>query len=133
MREIKFRVWFANRMAYNIPKILLHRGSVKEVHINWDEDDDTHNPADTWTDQNDYVLMQYTGFTHFGKDVYEGDIIENDTEWWKVVFDEGRFVCDPITEGSCWMDLGEFIGSRETNICGNIYENPELLGSRSTD
>lgn len=74
-----------------------------------------------------YDVMQLTCLEAKDVDIYAGDIIENDSEWWKVVFEDGRFVCVPINGGNVEMDLVELAHSSETNHCGNIYENPELI------
>lgn len=131
-RKIKFRVWFVNQMAYNIPKILLNRGEIKEVHINWDENDDTHNPADTWTGQNDWVLMQHTDLTDKnGKDIYEGDVVKErgfEPEAHIVRFNRGAFCLEPINGIEChlWSDI-KYVEDEHGEVIGNIYENPNLL------
>jgi len=52
--------------------------------------------------------MQYTGIKNAnGQELYESDIIENDSEWWQIVFTEGKFMCDPINGGNVYMDLEE--------------------------
>jgi len=56
----------------------------------------------------DLQLMQYTGIKNAnGQELYESDIIENDSEWWQIVFTEGKFMCDPINGGNVYMDLEE--------------------------
>jgi YopX protein len=73
------------------------------------------------------LFLQHSGFQANGVELFEGDIIENDREWWQIKFEEGRFICDPIMDGNVILDLSELAGSSETWVQGNIYENPELL------
>lgn len=150
-REIKFRCWFADKMWYRIPAILFKKQYI-QVNLNH-KDDDFDQTADTWTGPDDYVLMQYTGFQDKNnRDVYEGDIFrieENDEEntviyivvvWVKewAMFTtlrlEDEYLAyllegvDAIDETMFWTYTLEDIGSPKHYPCGNIYENPELVG-----
>lgn len=70
------------------------------------------------------IIMQYTGIEDLkGKEIYEGDILSNDEECYKVVFENGSYRAE-IEEYS--LDLIDVAHCCE--IVGNIYENPELLG-----
>jgi hypothetical protein len=109
MREIKFRAWDGKKMVF------------------CDGLSDFAYFGDTLAHRDDFILMQYTGLKANGVEIYEGDIIENDSEWWQVIFEEGKFVCDPIQGGNVLMDLSELSDSSETWVQGNIYKNPELL------
>lgn len=116
-RELKFRAWDKEhkKIVDDItPSTVAFYGSLNKCFQNT-------------------TLMQYTGLKANGKEIYEGDIIENDSEWWTVVFDEGKFQCDPIQGGNVWMDLSEIADSQETWVQGNIYTNPELLTTNNTD
>jgi hypothetical protein len=76
------------------------------------------------------TITQYSGITSKnGHQLYEGDIIENDAEWWEIIFSEGKFICSPINGGNVWMDVEELASSQETWLQGNIYEKPDLISS----
>lgn len=73
------------------------------------------------------ILMQFTGLKDFyGKDGYEGDVIEEKERGFKakIVFYEGAFYAEDeknktrVLLGACMITC---------EVIGNIYENPELL------
>ena len=69
---------------------------------------------------------QYTGITDKnGIEIYEGDIVRGkDGEIGKVVFDKGAFF--GAFENEEKFRYYDYL-SEETQVLGNIYENPELL------
>ena len=79
----------------------------------------------------DGSIGQYTGMNDsMGKEIYEGDIVrtsDNDDELAVVEWDDEdlRFT---VTHGNVVNGLGEGYYSREVEVMGNIYDNPELLG-----
>ena len=76
-------------------------------------------------------IGQYTGMNDsMGKEIYEGDIVrtsDNDDELAVVEWDDEdlRFT---VTHGNVVNGLGEGYYSREVEVIGNMYDNPELLG-----
>jgi len=122
MRTIKFRCWFAGKMFYGIPAMSFSKEGVKRVDLNSDESDFSNYP-DTWTGNDDYVLMQLTGITDAkGKEVWEGDVLQNDiglriigVNW------------DYENLFSIEQQIKDFDGEGKWYVIGNIYENPELL------
>lgn len=80
---------------------------------------------ETWDIKNDDVeLLQFTGLTDVnGKDIYEGDIVENERgEILRVSYSaiDASFVA-----GNCYF--GSIGAGKEIRIIGNVHANPELL------
>tara|TARA_R110000803_G_scaffold102638_12_gene170768 strand:- start:3589 stop:3948 length:360 start_codon:yes stop_codon:yes gene_type:complete len=119
MREIKFRIWYKpfNRMSY--AKDLF----IDMKMVGWSAESYCE-PMEV--DYKDFELMQYTGLKDKnGKEIYEGDIIENYQA--------------PTNEVFCYSDgswcYSNFHASAlpleqintESEVIGNIYENGDLL------
>jgi uncharacterized phage protein (TIGR01671 family) len=130
MREIKFRAWDPlNKRWIRIWSLKLNiDGSILAVTDIVDlEMYGTHQVK----------VLEYTGLKDKnGKDIYEGDVLEN-----------GQYTHEPVVviwdSGTCSYDLQTGDGSEQEHlldtsgeadlgyvfweIIGNIYENPELL------
>ena len=115
MREIKFRAFDKTLFKMFEPRTL--RDIAKESPnngVNWYQ----------------FEMMQFTGLTDKnGKDIYEGDIVEQEKN---CLFDDGKYiltVCfngkDQFVSGNC--SLYQAVQSFGAEVIGNIYENPELL------
>lgn len=112
MRQIKFRVWAEGKMQ-NVYNLDLGKQEGQELVIN-----------------KFYVgdVEQFTGLTDKnGKEIYEGDIVRGllnpEYENFIVDFHQGSFTFRrPTSEDQWWMS--DLI---ETEVIGNIHENPELL------
>lgn len=84
--------------------------------------------SDEWAKLENVELMQFTGLKDKnGKEVFEGDVVTIGREkYWKAEWCEQKcgftFVpCSPGLNylGASWQTV--------ISVCGNIYENPELL------
>ena len=68
--------------------------------------------------------MQFTGIhDKNGKEIYEGDILENQKERSVVYFEDGCFY---VKFKDCRYRIGGF-DRNYIRVIGNIHENPELL------
>lgn len=66
-------------------------------------------------------IMQYTGLKDKnGIEIYEGDIVDNDGDLFKVVYMDARFM------GESEDGLLDF-PTKNWLVVGNLYENPNLL------
>lgn len=129
MRTIKFRAWDkTDKIMFDAPN---HPVTLDGRLLSNDNNDVTDN----------YELMQFTGlFDKNGKEIYEGDIISvpwgfnSDYHFPQmnviVKWDDDKgnpiagFIIEPINKAiTVWQDFTW----RDTEIIGNIYENPELL------
>lgn len=74
------------------------------------------------------IPMQFTGITNNGQKWYEGDILECDSDWYQITWDDDQAQWEATGINSTGESIGlcELISS-ESWVQGNIYQNPELL------
>lgn len=117
MREIKFRAWLT------LEKEMLYDFTTFTDHYT-----DDFNNTIKYHQENDLVLMQYTGLKDKnGVEIFEGDIVK------EVIGGEIAYVV--YKKGSCSFTLeykANVIGDglhydSHIEIIGNIYENKELI------
>lgn len=116
MREIKFKFYSKNDEG----KFSVSESSLDEI-----EDNDSWQGATPWKR---IAVCQYTGLKDKnGKEIYEGDIVTYGSRGNKPVgFLIGEFVL--LNEnGEFYDSVGS--SSKELEVIGNTYENPELLMS----
>jgi uncharacterized phage protein (TIGR01671 family) len=126
-REIKFRIWdIENKEMLKVQELdfepTFYGGRIA---IRLDQYND-------YFDTEDMILMQYTGLhDKNGREIYEGDIIKykdsRGKHIEKVIFDKGCFYAG-IHNGSSTRVAPKLINTRISEVIGNIYDNPELLG-----
>ena len=133
MRDIKFRAWLPDIQMMN----------------NWESgvDGGTKENIESYLDDPDSILMQYTGLRDKnGKEIYEGDIIRRvspitgkvDAQV-EVYFDKthSAFMVKGFGVEGYNRQLGillkGFADEPKYEVIGNIYENPELLTTTKTD
>jgi len=114
MRTIKFRAWDKNE-----------REMFDWISIRPNLPISTLNEKD-----GAYEWMQFTGRTgKNGKEIYEGDIVENNGTRWEIYWhDINACYCMVVCGKERSTNNPLFIGEAEhSEVIGNIYENPELL------
>lgn len=112
MGEIKFRAWVGNEMIYD-----WFRVGVSDI------DGRLISMPDLLKAD---VVMQYTGLKDKnGKEIYEGDVLDNGMYPHVMIFWDKEYAGFRVTTYSCIKKLSEYVNNWE--VIGNIYENPELL------
>ena len=141
MREIKFRAWDKENKKMLSPETLLKRnyfinsltGKIRfDTDNSCSDPDCCGGPFPQWEDNDDLIVLQYTGLKDKnGKEIYEGDIIEATAKlqgfvmcviWdsqdagWRVNYYNGT---KPIQDWLCMY--------QQLEVIGNIYQHPHLL------
>lgn len=129
MREIKFRAWDKEKLV------------IQEGHFYL-----TYDGIPLYTNgvpNNDLILMQFTGLKDkFGKDIYEGDIVEIPNKVYRLFQPVGWNGTENGIYEIRWIDKTSSFHAIESGfynglymlvvfkdcwVIGNIYQNPDLL------
>jgi uncharacterized phage protein (TIGR01671 family) len=129
MRSYKFRVWDKLKKEFN--EEYHYKNEFISIGLGFH--------SDVCVSKDDLILQQYTGLNdNNGKEIYEGDILDRvgNGSFIKIVVSWDEPNCRFIYKSVCNLHGG---GSPLTNnsinisdwtywvVCGNIFENPELL------
>ena len=123
-RDIKFRIWDNEfkKMDYPVSYVLSNNwfGVTSSFYL---DDNETY---DYPIDNKDYELMQFIGLTDkYGKEIYEGDILQCTTGIAYVVWEDAAFALkSPGSEAVDWEHSSYY---EKCEIIGNIHDNPELI------
>ncbi|RMW51752.1 hypothetical protein D6U18_01680 [Lactiplantibacillus pentosus] len=118
---IKFRAWNKVDKFMTVP-LDIQLGS--DGYIYWIEAMGLNGEHDEG-DLDVFKLEQFTGLKDVnGKEIYEGDVLENRKYRSIVKFASGKFLADVVGTISRFDVIGETHGSK---VIGNVHENQELL------
>jgi hypothetical protein len=132
MRKIKFRVWDTRDKKMSVSFTL-------EEFAN-DQDGEMGNgdfSLKNYCPESENILMQYTGIKDKnGKEIYDGDIVRSIQDWDHSI--EQVSAVKQITPvewmWGCYGNINIALKyHKNTEVIGNIYENPELLENENID
>ena len=123
MREIKFRAWHIGKKKMYTPVcVMFCPNELREYRIFEASD------RELLGNDKHFHVMQFTGLKDAnGEDIYEGDILVDDTEGLTYDFVEWSDEWAGWTTGN-WYGSKELAeNARHHEVVGNVYQNPELL------
>ena len=120
MRKIKFRFWDKDDVKFvERPENVVMLGDGK-IFDDWRDFED-------YIETNSLIVSQFTGLADKnGVEIYEGDIVKHDCEAYGVITWIDERMQFGLTRGWCHPIYGN-PPPNESEVIGNIYENPELL------
>lgn len=133
MREIKFRAWHKkNKKMYVVSD--LHMATLMNGGI-WATVNGRsaieNKEIKVQIQPKDIELMQYTGMKDKnGKEIYEGDLLQDSEDIAKAAFEMGQFMAFYKTMKGEWKPYGtllKYMVDHDGEVIGNIRDNPELI------
>ena len=129
MRPIKFRAWDKQRKIMSLVSTISFGDDGSALTISFNQaNNKTNQPREYYmglVHGENGILMQFTGLKDKnGKEIYEGDIVKDEFGVDVVHFYEGEF--KKKSGESCGCSIGR-LGTKDMEVIGNIYENPELF------
>ncbi len=122
-REIKFRGWSKKDNCFCGAFSIHYTGMISDMIDAKIDKDSGLAISDAHWNENDLILMQYTGLQDKnGKDIYEGDIVRS-----KILSGEIKINEIVFEYGAYRIGLQQLNIQKDIEIIGNIYENKNLL------
>ena len=128
MIDMKCRVWNGEKMVY-LPTLI-----VDDFSIGFTTKDEFYVDINNHYPTPGLVVTWFTGLKDKnGVEIYEGDTLQTPKGKGKITWEEGRFwfECEdkwPYSIISTRADTGKYdIATDDSEVIGNIYENPELI------
>lgn len=130
-RVIKFRAWDKLEKKFIIIEKIIGRYPKEYFYDNYvigfDGKPYLVNGYGWFNEAKNIILMQFTGLQDKnGKDIYDGDIVENYAFRDTVIFDKGIFTTQRSTVDVFGVRQALSV-HEELKVIGNKFENPELL------
>ena len=121
-REIKFRAWLKEeKKMVNVSLMSLTEKWIG-YQIFYEEE---KKKKFEFSDSENFELMQYTGLKDSNEyEIYEDDIVWNeyDEEYQVIIYDEGEYKLMGESHIQNLFNNLDYI-----DVCGNVYENSELV------
>lgn len=132
IRKRKFRIWDSQKNKWVEPIFKAYSGTLEEMHLSMNGSLDIRMIGECGNElmisadgvyPDRFEISQFTGILDIeGKDIYEGDILEN-----KLYSSLGKAILVKFKFG-CFTPFNlDYIHSEDFKVIGNIFENPELL------
>ena len=127
MRKIKFRVWHKTEKRLILFDDYWYCYEYTSLAFQSSQEENHGICAVENKDEAEFEIMQFTGLKDLcGKDIYEGDIVNNDGAKYIVEWGEqeaGFYLFEICSHRTFYFTDN----SNEYNVIGNIYQNKELL------